>query len=133
MTFKGTVPRRGGGFTLVELLVVIGIIALLIAILMPALARSRESANRLKCQAQLRNIGQAFQLHANEHRGYYPVAGWHWEPDGGVADPKGLLDPEERLCRGTGGRAVDVEVAHRPQRLPDLAVYVKVSVQACPR
>jgi len=83
-------------FALVELLVVIGIIALLIAILMPALANSRESANRLKCLNTLRSIGQAAQLHANEHRGYFPIAGWHWNPLGGVTDPKGLSDPEER-------------------------------------
>src|SRR5437879_5525206 len=64
-----------GGFTLVELLVVIGIIALLIAILLPALNRARESANMLKCQATLRSMAQAAHLHAAEHQGYMPLAG----------------------------------------------------------
>src|SRR5260221_8174569 len=63
------------GFTLVELLVVIGIIALLIAILLPALNRARESANMIKCMATLRNMGQAAHLHAAEHGGYMPIAG----------------------------------------------------------
>src|SRR5256885_15546959 len=63
------------GFTLVELLVVIGIIALLIAILLPALSRARESANMLKCQATLRSMAQAAHLHAAEHQGYMPLAG----------------------------------------------------------
>ncbi len=63
------------GFTLVELLVVIGIIALLIAILLPALNRARESANMLKCQATLRSMAQAAHLHAAEHQGYMPLAG----------------------------------------------------------
>lgn len=67
--------RLAAGFTLVELLVVIGIIALLIALLLPALGRAREQANLVKCLSQLRNMGQAAHLHANEHHDYMPVAG----------------------------------------------------------
>jgi prepilin-type N-terminal cleavage/methylation domain-containing protein len=63
------------GFTLVELLVVIGIIAVLIAILLPALSGAREHANRVKCLATLRTMGQAAQVHAQEHRGHMPLAG----------------------------------------------------------
>src|SRR5258707_14833092 len=62
------------GFTLVELLVVIGIIALLIPILLPALNRARESANMIRCMTTLRNMGQARHLHAAEHGGYMPIA-----------------------------------------------------------
>ena len=63
------------GFTLVELLVVIGIIALLIALLLPAISRARQSAQNLKCAANLRNLGELLVLHANDHRGYLPLAG----------------------------------------------------------
>jgi prepilin-type processing-associated H-X9-DG protein len=76
----------------VELLTVIGIVAILLALLMPALARARETAKSVQCQAGLRTIYNAAQFHANEHRGYLPVAGWHWNPDGGVVNPHGLMD-----------------------------------------
>ena len=66
-------PRRRG-FTLVELLVVIGIIALLISILLPALNKARESANTIKCSSNLRTIGQGFAMYAAEHKQRLPAA-----------------------------------------------------------
>src|SRR5215213_5093423 len=82
------------GFSLVELLVVIGIIGLLIAILLPALSGAREHARRVKCLATLRGISQAAELHVLNHKGYLPAAGHHWDLIGGELDPKGLADEQ---------------------------------------
>jgi prepilin-type N-terminal cleavage/methylation domain-containing protein/prepilin-type processing-associated H-X9-DG protein len=64
-------PRRAG-FTLVELLVVIGIIGVLISILLPALGKAREQSNTTKCAANLRSIGQAFQIYLNTYNQFTP-------------------------------------------------------------
>jgi prepilin-type processing-associated H-X9-DG protein len=75
MIANRTPSTRGSAFTLVELLVSIGIIAVIIAILLPALALSRRDAQQIKCAANLRNLGMFLMMHANEHGGYLPLAG----------------------------------------------------------
>jgi prepilin-type N-terminal cleavage/methylation domain-containing protein/prepilin-type processing-associated H-X9-DG protein len=80
--------RRTGGFTLVELLVVIGIIALLIAILLPALSAARRSARDLHCATNVRQLCTGLLAYAHQNRGKFPlnydrsdVAGSAWWTD----------------------------------------------------
>ncbi len=66
--------RRVNGFTLVELLVVVGIIALLISILLPSLSRARDQGRLVKCLAHMRGMAQAAQVFADQHQGRFQIA-----------------------------------------------------------
>lgn len=73
----------GKGFTLVELLVVIGIVAVLASILLPALSKARDHAKDVVCQVQLRSIGQTLQLYTEAFDGQFSPF-WFFDDGGGV-------------------------------------------------
>jgi prepilin-type N-terminal cleavage/methylation domain-containing protein len=81
--------RLRRGFTLVELLVVIGIIAVLIGILLPTISRARKQANTTACMATLRNLGQAIHIYASENKGSVPYSYYTGGNPSGAAEAAG--------------------------------------------
>jgi len=99
-----SVTRGAIGFTLVELLVVIGTVVVLVAILLPALARAREAARMVACASNIRQIGLASFAYAGRHRGFLPVTvlgtgGLGGDPESAIwgSSQRGILD----FSRGT--------------------------------
>ena len=119
--FRSTPERTAIHFTagihLVELLVVIGIIALLISILLPSLGRPKQSANRIKCLSNLRQLGLGFQMYATANRGRFPFdavtgqalyADWIFWQETAVPGRKKADLQESMIAIALGGARADL-------------------------
>ncbi|MGB7161302.1 MAG: prepilin-type N-terminal cleavage/methylation domain-containing protein [Tepidisphaeraceae bacterium] len=108
--------KRSRAFTLVELLVVIGIIAILISLLLPALNGARKQADRAKCLASLQQMGQAYAMYANEYKGCWPMQRQQYDVVPGPAKEKRWYDFISKYVLGPGkelnqsGRSLPTEL-----------------------
>ncbi len=99
--------KKRKGFTLIELLVVIAIIAILAAMILPALARGRENARKAVCLSNQKQLGLAFHLYAEDYHGNFPLTG---DTPAQIANSLRLLakdDPTGAGLDGYGNGSVD--------------------------
>lgn len=117
------------GFTLVELLVVVGIIAVLIGILLPTLGRSRELARTLLCQSNLRQIGTSLKNYSIDYRDRFPdqytVGGAQFRYAPGLVDPRDPSSIQERF-----GLAAVLHGITETDKSPDLFNTTAVATRA---
>lgn len=91
--------RAGTGFTLIEVLVVVAIIALLLAVLLPSLTSAKEQAQRVACSANLRSQGQAMMFYADDHRQNYYMFNRSYNFTNGTWDgPEGTVGDDSMVA-----------------------------------
>ena len=94
--FRMPQPSQRRGFTLVELLVVVFIIGVLAGMLLPAIHLARESARRVNCQGNLRQLGQAMLRYAETNKGQLCSGAFSWELDGCMTERGWVADTVTR-------------------------------------
>ena len=109
--------RSTGGFSLIELIVVIAIIAILAGLLLPVLSRAREAGNRAVYASNLKQWGAIFAMYSHENQGFYPPTGVQW---GGCS----AYYPVYKDCKATDIWAIPSGPHVYPEYCTDAALYL---------
>lgn len=115
---------KRSGFTLIELLVVIAIIAILAAMLLPALAGAKATARRAQCMSQMKQLGLGMHLFATDNSDHYPPAGWFTGADTG---PSSMIAWDNWINQYIGGNAPQADLDIGP-----LDGFMSPKILACP-